>query len=133
MTNTRETVDTFFAHFGSGNLEGVVAAFADNVDFLVAGAPNVPWTGARNTRDEVADFFTLLMQGGLTEPEEFVVEATIVDGDQAVVTGHSRFRVVATGKSFENPFAIHFTVRDGQLTRYYMHEDSYAISEAFAA
>ncbi|QIM17601.1 SnoaL-like domain-containing protein [Leucobacter coleopterorum] len=133
MTTTRETVDAFFAAFGSGNLEGVVSLFADTVDFNVPGAPNVPWTGARCTKSEVTDFFTLLIRGGLTEPEEFVVDATIVDGDEAVVAGYSRFRVVATGKSFDNPFAIHFTVRDGQLVRYHMHEDSYAISQAFMA
>jgi ketosteroid isomerase-like protein len=131
MTSTRTTVDAFFAAFGAGDLDALVATFATEVDFAVPGAPHVPWTGIRRTRDEVADFFALLLHGGLTEPEEFVVDATIVDGEHAVVAGHSRLRVVATGKSFDNPFAIHFTVREGKLVGYHMHEDSYAISEAF--
>lgn len=133
MTTTRETIDSFFTAFGSGDLQGVVDTFADTVDFSVPGAPNVPWTGTRQTRAEVADFFALIMQGGLTEPEEFVIDATIVDGDEAVVAGHSRFRVTATGKSFDNPFAIHFTAKQGLLVRYHMHEDSHAISQAFTA
>lgn len=131
MRTTRETVDDFLTAFGAGDLDQVITAFATEVDFSVPGAPNVPWTGSRRTRDEVADFFTLLMRGGLTEPEEFVVDALLVDGEHAVLTGHARHRVVATAKSFDNPFAIHFTTRDGLLIRYHMHEDSHAISEAF--
>ncbi|MBB2910808.1 hypothetical protein FHS43_002071 [Streptosporangium becharense] len=127
---TREIVDAFFARFGEGDLPGLLDLFADRVDFSVAGAPNVPWTGARSTKDEIAEFFTLLGKE-LTPAEEFSVDATVVDGGHAVVTGRSRFGVVSTGKTFTNPFALHFTVADAKITGYRMYEDSHAIGVAF--
>ncbi|MER7912776.1 nuclear transport factor 2 family protein [Streptomyces sp. NPDC090109] len=135
MTRTPETlrtVDAFFERFGAGDLPGLLELFADTVDFDVPGSPDVPWTGARSGRDEIAGFFTVLGTA-LTPPEEFTVTATVVDGVHAVVTGRSRFGVVATGKTFTNPFALHFTVVDGKITGYHMHEDSHAIAAAFAA
>ncbi|MFC4224703.1 nuclear transport factor 2 family protein [Lysinibacter cavernae] len=131
MSETKTTVDAFFAAFGTGNLDGVINTFGETVDFAVPGAPNVPWTGIRTTKTQVAEFFTMLMRDGLTEPEEFTLDAMIVDGEEAVAAGHSRFRVVKTGKTFDNQFAIRFTVQEGNIVRYHMHEDSYAISEAF--
>ncbi|MFJ3786700.1 nuclear transport factor 2 family protein [Streptomyces sp. NPDC090093] len=135
MTRTPETlrtVDAFFERFGAGDLPGLLELFADTVDFDVPGSPDVPWTGARSGRGEIAGFFTVL-GAALTPPEEFTVTATVVDGVHAVVTGRSRFGVVATGKTFTNPFALHFTVVDGKITGYHMHEDSHAIAAAFAA
>ncbi len=37
----------------------------------------------------------------------------------------------ATGKAFASEFAVELHVSDGLITRYRMHEDSYAISLAF--
>ncbi len=131
--SARSIVDAFLARFGSGDLPGLLELFADRVDFSVPGASNVPWTGNRSTKAEVTDFFTLLMTGGLTEAEAFDVDDTIVDGENVVIAGRSRFRVVATDKHFDNSFAIVFTVIDGLIARYHMHEDSHAISVAFTA
>ncbi|GAA2911688.1 hypothetical protein GCM10010517_78250 [Streptosporangium fragile] len=127
---TREIVDAFFARFGAGDLPGLLDLFADRVDFSVPGAPNVPWTGTRSTRNEISEFFTVLGKE-LTPAEEFTVDATVVEGEHAVVTGRSRFGVVSTGKAFVNEFALHFTVADARITGYRMHEDSHAISVAF--
>lgn len=49
----------------------------------------------------------------------------------AVALGHNEFPVLATGKSFSNDFALHFTVQDGQITGYQMYEDTYAVDQAF--
>ncbi|MCC5574862.1 nuclear transport factor 2 family protein [Microtetraspora sp. AC03309] len=127
---TPEIVDAFFARFAEGDLPGLLDLFADRVDFLVPGAPNVPWTGARSGKDEIAEFFTLLGKE-LTPAEEFTIDATVIEDGHAVVTGRSRFGVVSTGKPFTNEFALHFTVADGRITGYRMHEDSHAISVAF--
>lgn len=130
VLTTREVVDAFFSRFGAGDLPGLLDLFADRVDFLVPGAPNVPWTGARTGREEIEEFFTTLATE-LTPAEEFTIDATVVEDGHAVVTGRSRFGVVSTGKSFVNEFALHFTVADGRITGYRMHEDSHAISVAF--
>ncbi|WP_033210614.1 nuclear transport factor 2 family protein [Streptomyces bikiniensis] len=53
------TVDAFFERFGAEDLPGLLGLFADTVDFDVPGSPDVPWTGARSGRDEIAEFFTV--------------------------------------------------------------------------
>ncbi|MEV7973959.1 nuclear transport factor 2 family protein [Cellulomonas sp. NPDC089187] len=128
---TAEATGALLQHYGAGELDALMDLFADTVDLDVPGAPHVPWTGARSDKAGARAFFDLLINGGLTEPEAFDVHHIVVDGDQAVVLGRSRFRVTSTGRSFDNPFAIHVTVQDGKVVRYHMHEESYAIAEAF--
>ncbi|MDO0937353.1 nuclear transport factor 2 family protein [Streptomyces sp. DG2A-72] len=127
---TRAVVDAFFERYASGDLPGLLELFADRVDFRVAGSEHVPWTGTRSTRREVAEFFEIFPKV-LTAPQSFTLHALMVDGQHAVVTAESVFGVLATGKTFANAYALHFSVVDGQITRYHMYEDSYAIAEAF--
>jgi ketosteroid isomerase-like protein len=129
---TRETVDSFFARFGAGDLPALLDLFAEQVDFRVSGAPNVPWAGHRSSKEEIAEFFGLFGKH-LTAPETFALDTTIVDGEHAVVTGNCVFGVLSTGKTFTNDFALHFTVTAGKIVRYHMYEDSHAISMAFTA
>ncbi|MEU0985332.1 nuclear transport factor 2 family protein [Streptomyces sp. NPDC005953] len=131
-TSTRDVVDAFFARFGEGDVPALLDLFDDGVDFEVAGSSNVPWAGSRTSKDEIAAFFASFGQH-LTPAEEYVVATTVVDGDHAVIIGHNRFGVLATGKSFTNHFALHITAADGKITGYRMHEDSHAISEAFTS
>ncbi|GAB3661939.1 hypothetical protein GCM10027589_24570 [Actinocorallia lasiicapitis] len=130
MSTTRETVETFFARFGAGAPD-LLDLFADTVDFDVPGAPTVPWTGPRTTKAEVAGFFPLFGEY-LTPAEEFTLTGVLVDGDDAVATGRCVFGVISTGKTFTNAFALHFTIDNGKIIRYHMHEDSHAIATAFA-
>lgn len=129
-TATREVVDTFFARFGSGDTTGVLDLFSDDVSFHVGGADNVPWAGTRNSKDEIAAFFATFPEV-LTPPQEYLIHTTVVEGGEAVVIGHNRFGVLATGKTFTNHFALHFTVADGKIRNYRMYEDSHAIGAAF--
>ncbi|MEV0374848.1 nuclear transport factor 2 family protein [Streptomyces sp. NPDC050636] len=127
---TREVIDAFFARFGAGDMPAVLDLFADGADFHVGGAPNVPWAGTRTGKSDIADFFASFGRH-LTPAEEYVTTTTLVDGNHAVVIGHNRFGVPATGKTFTNHFALHITAADGKITGYRMYEDSHAVSEAF--
>ncbi|TGB13382.1 nuclear transport factor 2 family protein [Streptomyces sp. MZ04] len=129
---TGATVDSFFERFASGDLPGLLGLFADQVDFRVAGSADVPWTGTRSTKDEIAEFFAIFPKV-LTAPQGFNLGTRLVDGQHAVVTAESVFGVLATGKTFTNAYALHFSVVDGEITRYHMYEDSHAIAEAFTA
>ncbi|MER6046597.1 hypothetical protein ABT168_03845 [Streptomyces sp. NPDC001793] len=56
---------------------------------------------------------------------------TVVEGADAVVIGHMRQIVKATGKVFDSPFAFHLKVEGGKITRYITFEDSLALARAF--
>ncbi|MEV5766534.1 nuclear transport factor 2 family protein [Micromonospora sp. NPDC052213] len=130
--STAAVVESFFARFGAGDVPGLVDLFADTFDFAVSGTPNIPWSGQRSTPAELPDFFGSF--GRVLGPaQEYNVTATVVDGENAVVLGHNKFEVLATGKTFTNHFALHIGVKNGKITTYHMYEDTYAIDAAFAA
>lgn len=129
---TESVVDAFFAYFGAGEGDALLALFADEVDFRVNGAATVPWAGTRSSRSEIGEFFALFPEV-LTAPEAFELTGRIVQDADAAVFARCVFGVQATGKKFENAYALHFTVADGKIVRYLMYEDSYAIAEAFAS
>ncbi|MFL6123912.1 nuclear transport factor 2 family protein [Actinophytocola sp.] len=128
LSATKDIIEAFFARFGAGDAEAVLALFADEVDFNVAGAYFVPWTGPRTDKAGVAEF---LAAAATVEPQEFAVDRVLADGGTGVALGHFTHRVLATGKTFSSRFALHVTVDGGLITRYHMFEDSYAIAEAF--
>ncbi|MGW6565992.1 nuclear transport factor 2 family protein [Streptomyces sp. NPDC054975] len=129
-TNTRSTVDAFFAGIGSGDVESALELLAEPLDWFTPGDTGlIPWMGQRKTRSDVREFFR--MAGENMTPEAFEIKHTLVDGDIAVVLGSFQYRVNATGKSFSSEFALELRVTDGLIDRYHMHEDSYAIALAF--
>jgi len=46
----------------------------------------------------------------------------------AVIVGELTSAIRSTGKVVESSFVIEFTVRDGRIIRYRLHEDSHAVA-----
>ncbi|MFF8287230.1 nuclear transport factor 2 family protein [Streptomyces albus] len=130
---TRATVQKFLALRLAGDTEGLTALFADRVDWLLAENPAVPWIRPRSTAAECAAQFTELMEHTVPEDARASVDTFLVDGTDAVLTGHVSGTVRATGKSFEGPFALRLTVEDGRITRHHLYENSLSIAEACAS
>ncbi|MEU8825444.1 nuclear transport factor 2 family protein [Streptomyces sp. NPDC048636] len=131
MSETRTVVNEFYRLLGSGEIDRLGELFADKIDWDIYGAEEVPWTGRRTTREQAIEFFRALP--GHLQPEDFAVSHILVDGTDAVALGAMRHIVKATGKTFASPFAFHFTVENGKITRYVTFEDSLALAQAFEA
>ncbi|MFG2213250.1 nuclear transport factor 2 family protein [Streptomyces sp. NPDC048638] len=129
---TRDVVQQFLAARVAGDTGRLVALFTDEVDWLLAENPAVPWIRPRSTAAECAAQFTELMEHTVPEDAGASVETLLVDGTDAVLMGHVWGTVRATGKPFEGPFALHLTVEDGRITRHHLYEDSLSIAEACA-
>ncbi|BCJ46166.1 hypothetical protein GCM10010168_51150 [Actinoplanes ianthinogenes] len=119
----------FFQSFGAGDLPGLLALFADDVDFRVAGAPTVPWVGERRTRAEIEAFFKTL--GAELTTEAFAVDAVFGDATNAGATGSFTQRVNSTGKAFTSDFALYVQANVGEIVKFRFFEDSFAVAEAF--
>ncbi|GGW98530.1 ketosteroid isomerase [Streptomyces malachitofuscus] len=130
---TRAVVREFLAARSAGDTARLVALFADEVDWLLADNPAVPWIRPRSTAVECAAQFTELMEHTVPEDARAEVDAFLVDGTDAVLTGHLSGTVRATGRSFQGPFALRLTVEDGRITRHHLYENSLSIAEACAA
>ncbi|WP_406307186.1 nuclear transport factor 2 family protein [Streptomyces sp. NBC_00885] len=130
--STRAVVQEFLAARVAGDIARLVALFADEVDWLLAENPAVPWIRPRSTATECAAQLTELMEHTVPEDARASVANFLVDGTDAVLMGHVSGTVRATGKSFEGPFALHLTVEDGRITRHHLYENSLSIAEACA-
>lgn len=126
---TTETIKEFFHRFSTGDRTAIVDLFADEVDWNVAGADSVPWTGRRSTKPEIDAFLSTVYQE--VETKDFAVDYIIAEGEHGVALGSFMHVVRRTGKSFSCGFALHVTVTNGHIHGYHMFEDSYAVAEAF--
>ncbi|MFD8524273.1 nuclear transport factor 2 family protein [Streptomyces capillispiralis] len=129
---TRAVVREFLAARVAGDTGRLAELFADEVDWLLAENPVVPWIRPRSTAAECAAQSTELMEHTVPEDARARVDTFLVDGRDAVLMGHLSGTVRATGKSFAGPFALHLTVEDGRITRHHLYENSLAIAEACA-
>lgn len=121
---TRAVVQEFLAARVAGDVGRLVVLFADEVDWLLAENPGVPWIRPRSTGTECAAQFTELVEYTVPEDAQASVDTFLVDGTDAVLMGHLSGTVRATGKSFAGPFALRLTVEDGRITRHHLYENS---------
>lgn len=128
MTDARTLATRFLEHLGRGESEEAAGLFADEVDFVVPHDPAVWWIPEVRVRHDFERFLAGL--GQELDTLEFEVTTIVADGDDVVVLGRFRERVVKTGREFSSPFSIHLTVAEGRLTRFHMMEDSAAVAKA---
>ncbi|MFF0561981.1 nuclear transport factor 2 family protein [Streptomyces sp. NPDC004266] len=122
----------FLATRLAGDTERLIALFADEVDWLLAENPTVPWIRPRSTAVECAARFTELMEHTVPEDARASVDTILVGGTDAVLMGHVSGTLRTRGKAFEGPFALRLTVEDGRITRYHLYENSLSIADACA-
>ncbi len=126
--NTR-LVQEVYDNFNAGNLEALLGALADDIEWVLPDIPKVPFSGARRGRDSVAAFFSAVAEH--QEPKSFDVQGIIAQGDRAVAFGHYAWHVKSTGRDFEGDFAHIFTVEAGRITRFHEYTDTAAATAAY--
>lgn len=131
--HTRSVVQDFLQARLAGNTERMVELFADDVDWLLAENPAVPWIRPRSTGAECAAQSAELAEHTVAEDAAATLDTFLVDGTDAVLFGHLKGTVRATGKSFEGPFALRLTVENGRITRHHLYENSLSIAAACTA
>ncbi|MFF8652275.1 nuclear transport factor 2 family protein [Streptomyces griseoluteus] len=129
---TREVVENFLGLLAAGDPDAVAGLFAEEIDWYVPGSPQLPWTGRRTTRAEVADYLRVLGENIVPEKNVDNVEALVVDGDHAVLLGEFSRVARSTGRSYQMPIAMRFQVTDGEITKLYLYEDTLKVAQAYA-
>lgn len=127
---SKRVVQSVFEAFGRGDVPALLALVDDGAEWVAPGPANVPYFGERRGREGAAEFFRHL--GSEVEFESFEPGAFIAEGDRVVVLGRERGRVRRTGKTFDNDWALLFTVRGGKVAGFRIYENTAAIAEAFA-
>ena len=129
QTNLRLT-QQFLEKLGSGASAAELAELcAPDLDWNIPGDSGVlPWVGHKKGREAMADFVrdtqAMIQRVGLE------IQDVLASDQNAVVLGHLKTRINATGKLIDGAFAIVLTFSDEKIARFLMLEDSYAVSVA---
>ena len=126
----KQVVQAIFESFGRGDIAGLLGHVEEDVVWNAPGSSLVPYYGNRHGHEGVQDFFQKL--GSNISFENFELLDLIAEGDKVVAVGRERGRVGATGKTFNNDWAIVFTIRDGKVSNFFLYENTSAIAEAFS-
>ena len=130
QTNT-QTVQKSFDYFGQGNISALLNELTDDVKWISPAIPGVPWTGDREGKAAVADFFKLLGENSeflAFEPREF-----FEDGNKVVCLGYAKMKSKKTGKTVENDWAMTFTFSGNKISAFQEYVNTYAAYDAFRA
>ena len=127
MNNT-EIVKKGYECFGSGDIEGLLESYSDDISWETPKVDNAAYSGARRGKEAVLEFFGMLAESETFtrfEPTEFIAE-----GDKVVVLGTFEVTVKATGKSFATDWVHVMTVQDGKVTAFREYFDTAAANQA---
>lgn len=112
--------------------DAIAALFTEDVVFEIPGDPDaLPWLGRKTGREAVVAFINGLR--AMTEPVKFDVQDILASDARAVIIGEFATRIKATGKVIESPFSIVLTISGGEIARFQMLENSFAVSRAAKA
>ncbi|MED5057562.1 nuclear transport factor 2 family protein [Pseudomonas aeruginosa] len=131
MTTTpRAVIEEFFRRTGSGEpVERMAELVSEQVDWFVAGDTGVvPWIGRKVGKAGAAEFYAQIR--AQIASEEFEVRDILSQGNRVVALGVLASRVLRTGKLIESEFCFDFTVDNGEITRFRLFEDSFAVAQA---
>jgi ketosteroid isomerase-like protein len=126
---TRKIINNFYKALSVRELETLTQLFSEEIDWDIPGNEELaPWLGKRTKRNEVKDFFKLLWQS--IEPISAQIDHILVEDDFAIATGHFSSKMNRSGQVFSSMFSAHFTVKESQIVRYRLQEDSHGLVEA---
>lgn len=120
----------FLVRMGRGAEPAEIAElFSETLDWEIAGDIGVlPWIGRKSGRAAITEF--VRDSRAILEQLSFEVHDTLAGEDRAVVLGSLASKLKRNGKVITTDFAIVLTVANGEIVRFRMLEDSFAVSKA---
>jgi len=124
-----DVVLSYYSALGEGNIEKIIAMFPEALDWYVPGDETIaPWLGARNTCDQVREFFELLWQN--TEAVSAMIDHIAVVGNVVISSGNFVTRMVKTEKVYKSLFFTEITIVEGLIVKYRLLEDTLGLVRA---
>jgi ketosteroid isomerase-like protein len=123
----------FLKRIGRGAEPAEVAAlFSEHLEWEIAGDDGaLPWIGKRSGRQAVADFVRETRVH--IERLRFDVKDILTSDTRAAILGSLASKVRRTGRILETDFVVVLTVANGEIVRFQMLEDSFAVARAARA
>ena len=127
--NTLHLTQEFLRLMGSGaEAPEIAKLFSENLEWKIAGDNGVlPWIGNKSGKSAIVDFVNGLRS--MTEPITFDVNDTLTNDKRAVILGSLATKLKRTGAIVKTDFAIVLSASNGEIIRFQMLEDSFAVSK----
>ncbi len=128
---SKDAVAGFFSAFGSGDFEGVLNAFDDNVK-IVAVREGALQEGSLYGTYEGREGLQAFLSGMGSEfnTQAFDVANVMGEGNVAFANGSFTHEIKKTGKLFSSDWALMCVVENGKIKEYHFFEDSQSYTEA---
>jgi ketosteroid isomerase-like protein len=117
--------------FKSGDVEGFLKMFSDDVSWETPKVENTPFNGKISGHKNLVNWITMY-----SEAEEMLVfeqDEFIAQGDKVVVLGHGTTRTKSTNKEYATNLVHILTVKDDKITGFRELFDTAAAEKAYAS
>jgi uncharacterized protein len=122
-------VQKAYADFGAGNIEALVGAMSEDVEWTEPPGGVSPFAGKHVGRKALTTFFQNM--AAQLQPLEFEPQEFIAHDDRVIVLGRYKFVAKRTGKAWETDWVMIWTVSGGQIRKFQIYKDTGAEVEAF--
>lgn len=127
--DNRQLIEQAYANFKAGDIATLLQSMSEDITWQLPEVENVPFTGKRQGRGAVAEFFSML--ASLQDARSFEPREFIAQGNKVAVLGHYVWQVKANGRTYEADFAHVFTLRGVQIVAFHEYTDTAAAAKAF--
>lgn len=128
MNDAVEAVRRYLKAFAAADIEGALALIHPGAVWHVDGDCSVVTVGIIQGLAAIRDWLQRFPEG--FRPLSFSTDHWWASGDEVLVAGRFRHRVLPHESIVDSDFVIRFTVRKGLIERYQIFEDSLLISKA---
>ena len=126
-----QSVQRLYEAYGRGDIDGVLAELADDVDWAAeAASRSLPWYGPFRGKDEVPRFFKEIASN--IEITEFDLVSFTANDTDVVAIVHWTYSVPATGKTASMYMQHWWRFADGKIVFFRGSEDTEQSRAAFS-
>src|SRR4051812_45557456 len=120
----RQLVEQTYITFKAGDIPTLLQSLSEDITWQLPEVENVPFSGKRQGRGAVGEFFSTL--ASLQDARSFEPREFIAQSDKVVVLGHYDWQVKANGRTYACDFAHVLSVRGGQIVAFQEYTDTAA-------
>jgi ketosteroid isomerase-like protein len=126
--NTQRVRDAY-ATWERGDLPSFLETVADDIEWVVPGPADLPFTGTYRGKQAVQAWFAAL--GPVLEFTVFEVQGFIAQGNTVAALIHEEATVRQTGREYVDNEVHVWTFRDGKLVHWQEYYDTAAVAAAY--
>ncbi len=129
QNDTLRLAQEFLRRMGSGAEPSEIAKlFSETLEWDIAGDTGaLPWIGHKSGRAAIRDF--VRDSRAMIERIRFEVHDILASDNRAAILGSLTSKLKRNGNVVTTDFAIVLTVANGEIVRFQMLEDSFAVSQ----